>query len=104
MIALVVTITIKPQFRDRFIQEMMGDAKGANEDEPGCLRFDVIQDASNPNKIHLYEVYKDQAAIEAHRKAPHYLKWRKATDAWRDGDPVRLEGTPIYPPAGAWKK
>ena len=102
MIALMVTINIQPAFREQFIEAMMGDARGANEDEPGCLRFDVIQDASNSNRIHLYEVYRDEAAIEAHRKAPHYLKWREITDGWRDGEPTRIEGTPVYPPEEAW--
>jgi quinol monooxygenase YgiN len=104
MIALIVTINIKPGFKERFMKEMFGDARGSNEDEPGCFRFDVIQDAKDPNKIYLYEVYKDQAALDAHRQAPHFLKWREAVKDWRVGDPIRFEGTPVYPPEKAWKK
>jgi len=102
MIALIVTVNIKPRFRGRFMEAMMGDARGANEDEPGCLRFDVIQDAHDPNRIYLYEVYRDDAALEAHRKAPHYLKWRETVADWFATDTVRFEGTPVYPPEEAW--
>ena len=56
MIALVVTINIEPGHKEEFMASMMGDARGSNNDEPGCLRFDVLQDNEDPNRIHLYEV------------------------------------------------
>ena len=56
MIALVVTINIEPGHKEEFMASMMGDARGSNNDEPGCLRFDVLQDNEDPNQIHLYEV------------------------------------------------
>ena len=34
------------------------------EEEVGCLRFDVWQDASDASCYHLYEVYTDEAAFE----------------------------------------
>ena len=70
MIALIVEINIKPGFKDQFMASMLGDARGSNNDEPGCLRFDVLQDTEDENKIHLFEVYEDEAAVEAHRNAP----------------------------------
>ena len=82
MQALVVTIQIKPEHREAFMEAMLDDARGSVQNEPGCLRFDVIQDAEDPNRIHLYEVYRDQAAIEAHRQAPHYTKWRETVKDW----------------------
>ena len=59
---------------------MLGDAKGSVNDEPGCLRFDVIQDAGDPNRIWLYEVYVDEAAFQEHLKAPHFIKWRDTVE------------------------
>ncbi len=103
MIALVVTIKIKPGHKRAFMASMMDDARGSNNDEPGCLRFDVLQDNENPNKIHLYEVYKDQAAVDAHRQAPHYLKWRETVKDWFDGEIVRNVATPVYPTQANWR-
>ena len=77
MIALIVEINIKPGFKDQFMASMLGDARGSNNDEPGCLRFDVLQDNEDENKIHLFEVYEDDAAVDAHRNAPHFIKWRE---------------------------
>ena len=80
-----------------------GDAIGSNRDEPGCLRFDVLQDNDDANLIHLYEVYQDEASLEAHRQAPHYLKWRDAVKDWREGDPIRSVCTNVYPVDDAWR-
>ena len=81
MIALVVEINIKPGHKEEFMASMLGDARGSNNDEPGCLRFDVLQDNEDPNKLHLYEVYQDEAAVEALRIARHFVICR---DEWKD--------------------
>ena len=70
-----------------------GDAVGSNNDEPGCYRFDVLQDNDDPNTIHLYEIYHDEAAVEAHRAAPHYLKWREEVADWFAAETVRRLAT-----------
>ena len=96
MIALIVTINIKPGHKEAFMASMLDDARGSNNDEPGCLRFDVLQDNDNPNRIHLYEVYEDEAALEAHRQAPHYTTWRATVADWFDGEVSRNVCTPIF--------
>lgn len=103
MLALLVTIRIKPGRRDAFVTALMDDARGSVQNEPGCLRFDVLQDNSDPNTIHLYEVYRDEKAIEAHRQAPHYLKWRESVKDWFDGDLVRHQCSTVFPSEDAWK-
>ena len=104
MRALFVTIQIKPEFKDAFIEAMLDDARGSVENEPGCLRFDVVQDLEDPNCIHLYEVYRDQTAIEAHRQAPHYIKWRDTVKDWHAAEPVRQQAVTIFPEDRAWRK
>ena len=75
----------------------MGDAVGSNNDEPGCLQFDVHADPNDENTVYLYEVYVDRDAWEtAHRAAPHYTKWRETVSPWFDGDPTRVELNPIF--------
>ena len=102
MIALIVTIEIKPEHREAFMESMLDDARGSNNDEPGCLRFDVLQENEDPNKIHLYEVYKDQVALDAHRQAPHYTKWRETVKDWFAAEIVRKLASPVFPPEADW--
>jgi len=80
MIAMVVKVRIKPESRQRFLEAIEVDALGSERDEAGCLRFNVLQDQQDQNVYFFYEVYKDDAAIEAHRAAPHYQVWRAAAD------------------------
>lgn len=44
--------------------------------EPGNLRFDVLQDPEDPTRFVLYEVYKAEADAKSHKETPHYLTWR----------------------------
>ncbi len=104
MIALMVTINIKPEHKDAFMASMLGDARGSNNDETGCLRFDVLQDTEDPNRIHLYEVYRDEAALDAHRNAPHFVKWREECKDWFATENVRQIASPVYPPEEKWNK
>ena len=104
MRALVVTIQIKPGHKDAFMEAMLDDARGSVQNEAGCLRFDVVQDLEDPDRIHLYEVYRDDAAIEAHRQAPHYLKWRETVKDWHAAEPVRRSCVTVYPPESEWSK
>ena len=48
MQAIIVTIQIKPDHREAFMEAMLDDARGSVGNEPGCLRFDVLQDAEGP--------------------------------------------------------
>ena len=98
MRALFVTVRMKPEYRDRILKGALEDGRGSRNDEPGCLRFDVVQDDKDPNTIYFYEVYKDDAALEAHRKAPHYPAWSNLPADWFVGQKaVVVRGTMIAP-------
>ncbi|MQF69392.1 antibiotic biosynthesis monooxygenase [SAR202 cluster bacterium AD-804-J14_MRT_500m] len=103
MISIFVTINIKDGFRDQFVEAVLDDARGSVRDEAGCYRFDVLQDSENPNRIHLYEVYADSAALDAHRNAPHYTKWRSTVEPWFDGEIHRVSTSTVFPSDEGWK-
>ena len=102
--ALVVKICVKPEHREQFLEQMWADALGSEKSEPGCLMFNVVQDNADPNVLHLFEVYRDDEAVEAHKQSPHFLKWREATKDWLAAPLELARCTSVYPPAGAWKK
>jgi (4S)-4-hydroxy-5-phosphonooxypentane-2,3-dione isomerase len=53
--------------------------------EPGNLRFDMLQDASDPEKFMLYEAYESEEAAAAHKTTPHYAIWRDTVGDWMAG-------------------
>jgi (4S)-4-hydroxy-5-phosphonooxypentane-2,3-dione isomerase len=102
--ALVVKIQMKAEFREQFIKEMWADAIGSEKNEPGCLMFNITHDKADPNILYLFEVYKDDKAVDAHKKAPHFVKWLETTKNWLAAPLEITPCTTIYPPADAWKK
>ena len=44
--------------------------------EPGIARFDVIQQADDPTRFVLVEVYRTAEDPARHKNTPHYAKWR----------------------------
>lgn len=81
MFCLVVDLHVRPERRDAFLTAIAANAAASVREEPGCLRFDVCQDVSQPDHFVLYEVYRDQAAYQEHRTTPHFATWRAAADA-----------------------
>ncbi len=84
MLALVVDFRIKPQHVTAFEHAIVENARASRESEPGCRQFDVCRDPANPNLFFLYELYDDDAAIQAHLQSPHYLQMNQAIAGWVD--------------------
>ena len=105
MYVVIVPIQIEQGHRDEFLEALMVDAKGANNDEPGCLRFDAVQDADDDHRIWLYEVYKDESAFQDHLKAPHFQVFMAAADKWRvEGIQGSARGSKnLWPTDAAWR-
>ena len=81
MIVTFVHVWVKPEFTDAFIEASVSNHRESVK-EPGNLRFDVLQDATDPNKFTLYEAYESEAAAKAHKDTPHYKLWRETVADW----------------------
>jgi quinol monooxygenase YgiN len=104
MKALFVTIHAKPGYRQRLLEELWSDAHGSERDEPGCLMFNVAEDDANQDVLHLFEVYRDDAAVEAHVSMPHYQRFAEATRDWLVKPVEVVSTTVLYPAPESWTK
>ena len=104
MLALFVTLHVKPEHLDAFLASMLDDARGSVNHEPGCFRFDVHQDDKDPSTIYLYEVYLDRAAFDEHLKQPHFTRWRDTVKDWYSRPGQTIFFTPVFPADADWKK
>ncbi len=104
MIAIWVRVRVRADGLERFLAGIEADALGSERDEPGCLRFNVLQDAEDERTYYFYEVYEDETALEAHRRAPHYAAWAAVSDTLEG--PVEITRTaPVFPADPAyWQK
>ena len=99
-LALVVRLHVKPAARDAFLYAIRENAADSIR-EPGCLYFDVVRHDGDPDRFTLYELYRDEAAIEFHRSTPHYRRWREAAASClepEDGQVNQLGGV-VFPRA-----
>lgn len=46
--------------------------------EAGCIEYSYAEDVAEPGLIRVFEVWRDQAAIDAHFASDHMQAWRAA--------------------------
>ena len=80
MIAVIVDFEALPGKGDEVRDTLQTQARNSLEKESGCRHFDVCVDPGDANKYFLYELYDDQAAIEAHGQTGHYAAFRARID------------------------
>ena len=103
MVVLHVTVQVKPEHVAEFLEVIRYDAEHSENDEPGCLRFDLIQDKDDPHRFYFYEVYRDDAALEAHRRAPHFKHYFEKSRSLLAAPPERRIGKNFVPSDSAWR-
>lgn len=54
------------------LEAMLGVLAGHSRAEPGNLRWDIWREPSDPPRFLLDELYRDQAAADAHHRTPHF--------------------------------
>jgi (4S)-4-hydroxy-5-phosphonooxypentane-2,3-dione isomerase len=75
MLIVHVHVHVKPEFLEQFQQACVENARNSVE-EPGIARFDVIQQADDPTRFVLVEVYRTVDAPGQHKETAHYAAWR----------------------------
>jgi autoinducer 2-degrading protein len=98
MLILQVHIHVKPDQIEAFKTATKQNALRSTMDEPGCVRFDVLQQADDPSRFTLLEVYRSSDAAARHKETAHYNHWREVAEPLLAEPRSRLIYTNIYPP------
>jgi (4S)-4-hydroxy-5-phosphonooxypentane-2,3-dione isomerase len=75
MVLTCVYVHVKPDAVDGFINATICNHRESVK-EPGNLRFDFIQQADDPCRFMIYEVYESEKDVADHKNSSHYLIWR----------------------------
>jgi quinol monooxygenase YgiN len=71
----MVSFTVRMQFlqddRDR-VTEILRNLAIASRKEPGCVTYVPHHIDGDPETVLIYEQYRDQAAVDAHRSSSHF--------------------------------
>ena len=74
MIVLKVDMLVKPGSEDK-CKEYLRILQEHSRQEPGCLMYMGHQSMREARRFLIYEQYKDQAALDAHRSAPYFKQY-----------------------------
>ncbi|HXZ32393.1 MAG TPA: putative quinol monooxygenase [Terriglobales bacterium] len=76
MVVLAVTWMAK-QGREAEVASIFRKLTEESRKEPGCLMYLVHRHKTETRRFFVYEQYKDDAALEAHRSSPHFLQYAR---------------------------
>lgn len=96
MITTLVHVYVKPEFVTAFIEATRLNHEQSIQ-EPGNLRFDILQDATDKAKFVLYEAYQSEQAAAAHKDTAHYLTWRDTVAPWMAKPREGVKHTMLFP-------
>lgn len=77
MVSFLVRMRFTDEDRPK-VKEMLEKLATASRQEPGCVSYVPHWVEDDPNTIVIYEQFRDSAALEAHRAAPHFQQYAVA--------------------------
>lgn len=84
----LVQIQIRPGLRDAFLKAFHVNWQGSQH-EPGNVRFDLLCDPEDDHSFTVYEIFRDEAALEAHRATAHYRQCVEAIGPMQTGQRLK---------------
>lgn len=101
MLVVHVHVRVKPESVEAFKAATLANAQ-ASVREPGIARFDVVQQADDPTRFVLVEVYRTTAAPAAHKETAHYATWRDAVAPMMAEPRSSVKFGNIFPDDAGW--
>lgn len=74
-----VQVHVKPEHISAFREATVANARQSVQ-EPGIARFDVLQQADDPARFLLVEVYRTAEDPARHKETEHYKTWRDTVE------------------------
>ena len=78
MVVLAVTWVANPG-KESEVSEVFSKLEKASRQEPGCLLYIVHRHRTETGRFFIYEQYRDDAALDAHRQSQHFQQYAVRT-------------------------
>lgn len=101
MLIVFVYVHVTPECIDAFKEITSENARNSIL-EPGIARFDVIQQADDPTRFVLIEVYRDAEAPAKHKETAHYLAWRDRAIDMMAEPRYSVKYSNVFPDESGW--
>ena len=101
MLIVHVHVHVRPEFVERFRAATVENARQSLS-EPGIVRFDVLEQASDRTRFVLTEVYRTAGAAAAHKTTAHYQVWRDTVADMMTEPRTSMQFANVFPEEEAW--
>jgi len=96
MIATLVHVWVKKEYLEAFLKATKAN-HFASVKEKGNIRFDILQDKTDPLKFTFYEAYVSEEAAATHKETEHYKTWRDTVADWMAKPREGVKHTILFP-------
>ena len=74
MVSFTVRMRFSEEHRSQVIR-ILRELTAASRQEPGCVTYVPLLLDGDPDAVVIWEQYRDEAALEAHRASPHFQQY-----------------------------
>jgi quinol monooxygenase YgiN len=96
-----VHVHVKPNQIEAFKAATLENARNSLK-EPGIARFDMIQQADDPTRFVLVEVYRTADDPARHKETVHYNRWRETIEPILAEPRTRTVYANVFPDEEDW--
>ncbi len=101
MLIVHVFVSVNPESVGAFKAATVENARQSVR-EPGIVRFDVVQQADDPTRFVLVEIYRSADAAAAHKDTRHYQVWRDTVADMMAQPRASTRFTNVFPTDEGW--
>jgi autoinducer 2-degrading protein len=102
MLIVHVFVHVKPDAVDAFATATLENARNSVQ-EPGVIRFDVMQQDDDLTRFVLVEIYRTPADPARHKETAHYLAWRDTVEPMMAEPRRSTKFHALFPEAARWE-
>ena len=102
MLVVHVFVRVTPESVDAFAAATHENARQSVR-EPGVVRFDVVQQADDPTRFVLMEIYRTAEDPARHKETAHYATWRDAVAPMMAEPRRAVHYRALFPDAAGWE-
>ncbi|HEV7992356.1 MAG TPA: putative quinol monooxygenase [Gemmatimonadaceae bacterium] len=102
MLIVHVFVHVKPESVAAFSEATLANARSSVQ-EPGIIRFDVVQQDDDPTRFLLIEIYRTPDDPAKHKATAHYATWRDAVEPMMAEPRRSVKYHALFPEPAAWE-
>lgn len=80
-VTILAFMPVRPGTED-VLRSAASDVVAKTRTEPGCVSYDLLQNAKDPTKYVFYENFNDQTAFDFHFRQPYVQTWIELAESY----------------------